>query len=303
MRERLRYAATILLLVVAIPALDRARGALTGLAERKKGPESDEVYALPPPTYVKAASLGYHDAVAAVLWASTLYQYGEHVGRNQRFPFATQYLETIVALDPAFRPAYRFASTLATMQAVAPLRVELDRVRALLEQGTRELPNDGDVWGAYASFMMFEGAQYLDEKEKMKWRVAGAHASQRAVELGFFMSTLSISGATFLERAGERDLAIAQLERAYAVAPNEDTRQRIVAKLRRLQAQESLARVQRLHNFLMDRWRNELGGLSESMFVLHGPRRDVAACAGLSGEDPRCDPSWGVAAAAMATAE
>jgi tetratricopeptide (TPR) repeat protein len=296
----LRLVITLAALVISIVSLDRARDVLNNLSRPKKGVDPGDVYALPPPGYVKAAAIGYHDAVASVLWASTLYQYGEHVGHNQRFEYATQYLETIVTLDPSFRPAYRFASTLATMQAVAPLRVELDRVRTLLEQGTRELPHDADVWGAYASYMMFEGAQYLDEQEKMKWRVAGAHAAQRAVELGFFMDTLSISGASFLEKAGERDLAIAQLERAYAVAPSDDTRQRIAAKLRRLQAQESLARVERVHRFIIDRWRTEMPWTNESLFVVLGPQRDVPGCAGLSGDVVWCNPSWGVAAIAMA---
>jgi tetratricopeptide (TPR) repeat protein len=302
MPKAARLALTVIALVVSVVSLDRVRTVLTELSKQKKGPGADDVYALPPPAYVKAASLGYHDAVASVLWASTLYQYGEHVGRNQRFEYATQYLETIVELDPSFRPAYRFASTLLTMQAVPPSRVELDRVRALLEQGTHELPHDADVWGAYASYMMFEGAQYLDDHDKMQWRVVGARAAQRAVELGFFMDTLSISGATFLERAGERDLAIAQLERAYAVAPNDDTRQRIAAKLRRLQAQESLSRVERVHRYLMSRWRNEVSWTSESLYVLIGPQRDIAHCAGVAGEDPRCDPSWGAAALANARA-
>ena len=297
-----RTAVTVIALVLAIVGIDRARSVASAMALPKKGAPADDVYALPPPTYVKIASLGYRDAVASVLWASTLYQYGEHVGRNQRFAYATQYLETIVELDPGFRPAFRFASTLATMQAVAPQRVELDRVRDLLEHGTRELPHDADVWGAYASYLMFEGAQYLDEPEKVKWRIVGAKAAQRAVELGFFMDTLSLSGAAFLERAGERDLAIAQLERAYAVAPNDDTRQRIVAKLRRLQAQESIARVERLHNYLMGRWRDELPWTSESLFVLIGPPRDVAGCAGLVSDLTRCDTSWGAAAIANAPA-
>ena len=272
------------------------------LVERmRKVTEISDVYALPPPVYVKTLAIGYDDAVASVLWASTLYQYGERVGKNRRFEYPTQYLETILELDPAFRPAYRFASTLATMQAVAPERVTLDRVRALLERGTQELPHDPETWGAYASFMMFEGAQFLDEKEKSQWRVTGAHAAQRAVELGYKMSTISVSGAIFLERAGERDLAIAQLERAYAVAPDDDTRQRIVAKLRRLKAQESIARIEQTQRFFLDAWRTQLPWTSESLFVLVGPRRDVASCAGISGEDPGCAPGWTGASSAVAS--
>jgi tetratricopeptide (TPR) repeat protein len=285
---------TLFALVLSVAALavgiDRLRE--RALAHLHRVKEQTDVYALPPPPYVKRVALGYDDAVASVLWASTLYQYGEHVGQNRRFPYATQYLQTILHLDPSFRPAYRFMSTLVTMQAVAPERPELDAVRSLLERGIEELPNDGDVWGAYASFMMFEGAQYLPQEEKLAWRTKGAFAAQRAVELGYFMDTINFSGAVYLEQAGHRDLAITQLERAYAVAPNDATRDRIAAKLKRLQGAAALERVSRMQSYFVDRWQREAPFLSEGPFVLIGPKRKVASCAGLAGYSPACEPTW-----------
>lgn len=278
------------LVLASVVGADALRTSLTTRVRKVK--ETSSVYALPPPQYVKRLSLGYDDAVASILWASTLYQYGEHVLQNRRFEYSTQYLDTILVLDPGFRPAYRFMSTLATMQAVAPQRYELEAVRALLEQGTRELPHDADVWGAYASFMMFEGSQFLDEQAKQRWRVQGAHAAQRAVELGYFMDTISITGALFLERAGERDLAIAQLERAYTVAPNDEARAKIAEKLRRLQGQAALARVERVQRLLLESWRDQAPWAGESTFVLLGPERAVARCAGLAAPDGVCAPGW-----------
>src|SRR5205814_2267052 len=102
--------------------------------------EVELIYPLPPPAYVERISLGYTDAVTSILWASTLYQYGDQVGHNRRFPFATQYVSTILHLEPNFRPAYRFVKTFVTMQTVNPERDELERVRAIYEKGTRELP-------------------------------------------------------------------------------------------------------------------------------------------------------------------
>lgn len=289
-------AAIVLLVVLCLLGVDRMRTLTTQHLHKVK--EQNDVYALPPPGYVKALSLGYDDAVASLLWASTLYQYGEHVGQNRRFQYSTQYLETILRLDPDFRPAYRFMSTLATMQAVPAERYELEAVKRLLEEGTRELPHDADVWGALASFLMFEGAQFVDEGTKKQWRIEGAKAAERAVELGYFMDTLSISGAIFLERAGERDVAIAQLERAYAVAPNDDTRDRIAGKLRRLQGQEALARVERMFHLFVDSKRTQAPWTSDALFLLMGPARDVPRCAGLVGVDPRCAPGWSGALAA-----
>jgi hypothetical protein len=286
----LRTATLALSAAFALIGLDVLRGTLTQRI-RKVRDETD-VYALPPPTYVKTASLGYREAVASVLWASTLYQYGDALSHDRRFDFAPQYVDTILALDPGFRTAYRFVSTLATMQVKAPSTATVRETRRILETGTRELPHDADVWGAYASFMMFEGAQFLGDKEKEQWRVLGAQAATRAAELGYVMDSLSYTGAIFLERAGERALAISQLERAYAVAPNDDARDRIASKLKRMHADESLKRVARAHEKTYQVWRTRFPWLTESLFVLAGPSTDVAACAGMVGSAERCTPGW-----------
>lgn len=280
----------VLAVLVAIVALDRLREALT--TRVRKVTESSDVYPLPPPVYVKVASLGYRDAAASLLWASTLYQYGDHVSHNRRFEYPTQYIETILELDPAFRPAYRFVATLTTMQISAPSREQIDRALRVLENGTQELPNDPETWGAYASFLMFEGAQYLPEAEKMRWRVKGARAAQRAVELGYFMDSLAYTGALFLERAGERDLAIRQLERAYAVAPNDELREKIALKLKRLQAEDGLAKMQSTQRALLRTWQQRYPWLNESLFILVGVHPNSSECAGLAGVIERCSPGF-----------
>ncbi len=293
MTDRAGTRATVLGIAVMIASaagVDAIRTAMTRRIEKVR--ETSDVYALPPPAYVKRLALGYDDAVASILWASTLFQYGERLGQNRRFEFSTQYVETILALDPGFRPAYRFLGTFTTMQAAPPARYELDAARRLFEQGTQELPHDADVWGAYASFLMFDGSQFLDEATKQRWRVEGAKAAQRAVALGYFMDTLSVTGAIFLERAGERDLAIAQLERAYAMAPNDATREMIAAKLERLQGQQALARVQRAHRFFVETWRETAPWIDESSMVLLGPPANAARCAGLAAPDGNCAPGW-----------
>lgn len=290
MKPPVRTALFVLFLGASLLGLDALRGTLT--KRLHKVHDETDVYALPPPAYLKVASLGYREAVASVLWASTLYQYGDALSHNRRFDFATQYIDTVLVLDPGFRTAYRFVSTLVTMQVKAPSREELLETRRILETGTHELPHDADVWGAYASFMMFEGAQYFDEKDKQSWRVVGAQAASRASELGYVMDSLSYTGALFLERAGERDLAVSQLERAYAVAPNDEARERIAAKLKRMRADESLKRVALAHEKTFQTWRTRFPWLTESLFVLAGPSTDAASCAGMVGVAERCTPGW-----------
>ena len=289
-RSRTFVAAVIVVVIACGVAVDMLRTRINARLWHVK--ETSDVYALPPPEYVQRIALGYDDAVASILWASVLYQYGVHVGQNLRFLYAGHYVKTILTLDPHFRAAYKFASTLVTMQAHEPDRWQIDELRALLFEGTRVMPDDPDVWGAYATFMLFEGAQYLEPEERKQWRVEGAAAAQRAVELGYFRDNLGINGAIYLDQAGYRDLAIAQLERAYAVAPDEKTRELIRARLERMQAQSTLDRLRRGITDFLDRWQREAPFFDEGGFVLTGPQRDPWACVGLVGVDPSCAPGW-----------
>ncbi len=280
-------------LVLAVMVVGGAIG-VDGLRARTtqrlhKVHEENDVYALPPPHYVRVLALGYTDALASVLWASTLYQYGEHLGQNRRFQYSTQYLETILELDGGFRPAYRFLSTLVTMQASMPLPIEIARTDQLFARGIQLFPDDAAIHGAYAAFLMFEGAQFLATDEKRAFRLRGAPIAQRAVELGYFMDTINIAGANYLAQAGAKGLAIAQLERAYAVATNDEVRERIALRLRKLQGDAALERAQRVLQGFVNAWKTEASFVSESTMLLIGKTRPWQRCAGRVGEDPTCD--------------
>jgi tetratricopeptide (TPR) repeat protein len=283
--------AGILLLLVLAFGIDRLRERTTARLSKVK--ETIDVYSLPSPAYVERASLGYRDAVASILWAAVLYDYGDHVLHNRGFLYSTQYVKTIVHLDPSFTPAYKFLGTFLTMQAAAPDRAQLDEARRIFTNATVERPNDPDVWAAYATFMMFEGAQFLPKgDEKNEWRKQGALAAQRAVELGFMSDNLALSGVTYLEAGGLRDLAIAQLERNYALAPNDAAREQIAAKLQRMQASSTIEKLNAGISRFLRSWRDDASFAPEGLFVQVGPRRDVFACTGKVGDDPRCAPGW-----------
>jgi hypothetical protein len=260
--------------------------------------EISEVYPLPAPEQLKIAAVGYDDAVASILWASLLYQYGDHVGKNRPFPYASAYARTIVHLDPNLKQVYRFISTFVTMQSQPPELREIVAVRELMEQGIETYPSDPEVWGAYASFMMFDATPTLPDDQKKRWRVIGAGAAQRAVELGYRIDTLGYTGALFLERNGYRDLAIAQLRRSYAIAPDDATRAKILRKLDRLQAANVAESLTRDYEAFHHLWAQEAPFVTESAYTLIGPTRDVAACAGRAGDDPACAGGLGALAAA-----
>lgn len=295
--SRLREVAIGVGVALAVFGVDALRTEATQRLHKVK--EQNDVYALPPPKLVRVLTLGHTDAAASILWASTLYQYGEHLGQNRRFQYSTQYLETILELDPGFRPAYRFLSTLVTMQAANPMPIEIDRTDKLFARGAELYPEDAGILGAYAAFLLFEGAQFLPPEEKKAFRLRGAPLAQRAVELGYFMDTINIAGASYLAQAGAKGLAIAQLERAYAVATNDDVRERIAARLRKLQGDAALERAQRAMQGFVQVWRSEAPFVSESTMLLLGKQPAWARCAGLAGlpsgslgADPACSAAF-----------
>jgi tetratricopeptide (TPR) repeat protein len=293
-RARTTWLAFAALAMLAFFA-DRMRTRVTGRVAHAK--EAEDVYPLPAPEQLKVACIGYDDAIASILWASLLYQYGDHVGKNRAFPYASAYARTIVHLDPNLKQVYRFLGTFVTMQSTSPELREIVAVREILEQGLETYPSDPDVWGAYASFMMFEATPTLPDDQKKRWRVVGAGAAQRAVELGYKIDTLGYTGALFLERNGYRDLAIAQLRRSYSIAPDEATRTKILRKLERLQAANVAEALSREYETFRGRWAQEGAFVTESTFTLIGPARDVAACAGRVGIDPACAFGFGATAA------
>src|SRR4051812_8904718 len=95
-----------------------------------------EVFALPPPSVLKALSLGHRSALADLLYTSTIVSNGIHFKEHRRFEFVGQYLDSIVALDPQFCQPYRYADTFIIFQAVgAPGPDEVRHARRLVEQG------------------------------------------------------------------------------------------------------------------------------------------------------------------------
>ena len=132
-------------------------------------------------------------------------------------------------------------------------------------------------WVCWAGWLLLSsGAQMLAQPPLIDERLA---------------STQGCQGIN-LEQAGYKDLAIAQLERAYAVAPNDATRNAILKRLERLQAQSTLDRIRRGMAEFFDRWQREAPFFDEGTFVLCGARRDPYACVGLVGDEPSCAPGW-----------
>lgn len=254
----------------------------------------EDVYVLPPPTQLKVMTLGYNSAAVDHLWAKTLIEFGTHAVEKRDFDYAPNYVDAMIELEPDFQTLYKFVDTLMVYRRNGPGTIDDARLaRKYLERGTRERPYDHEVWLQYGQFSAFMASSFLkDPKEIEQWRHDGAIAIGRAVELGANVDR-GLSAAGILSRAGDTDAAIRQLQRQLALTDDPDKREDIAARLRQMQQTQEDDRIARDMRLLDAQWHGSFPFLSRGEFLLIGPERSTAACAGpSSASQPSCTRNW-----------
>jgi hypothetical protein len=273
-----------LLLIMACVA---GIGALqTPIAERVAAVKlREDVFALPPPNAIGPMSLGYGQAGADLVWIKLLVEYGTHFSKRMYFRDAALFADDIIALDPKHRPLYSFIDTILIYQPTDSnqSRGDADDCRAarrILQRGLVEFPYDAELWLHYGQFIAFMGPAYLsDEAEITQWRVDGAKAIGRAMELGIPVSK-TMAAAAVLGSAGESHAQIAFLERAFAMSDDPDERERLRARLNALHDSAVAEQGARILKSVDSTWRKSMPFTPRSTYLLMSPIPDRFACAG-----------------------
>jgi hypothetical protein len=178
--------------------------------------ERENDFSLPPPAQLRAATLGWDAAAVDVIWADLLVEYGTHWADHREFEDTGRYADAILELEPGYPPLYRYIDTMLVYRPLQGTEKDARAARAYLERGTREHPTDASIWLEYGQFEAFIGPSFLtDDKQVEAWRQDGAVAMAHAVELGASPDR-ALTAASLLTRAGQAEMAIASLERAYA---------------------------------------------------------------------------------------
>ncbi len=255
--------------------------------------DREDVYVLPPPTQLEIGTLGYRAAAVDMLWAKLRVEYGMHFLENRRFPDVTHYIDALIALEPDFPPVYKYADTMLCYHAGEATEDDARKVRAYLERGLEARPEDHEIWLRYGQFLAFMSPSFLKSTDEIeRWRVDGAAALQRAVELGDDPDR-SIASATLLDNHGQREAAVRALERAYAMTDDPDEREKIAVKLARLHADDVRDRASRDVAFIEQRWRSRWPFAKRVTALLLGPAPDPLACVGPKGaHTPDCATDW-----------
>ncbi|MBX3193229.1 MAG: hypothetical protein KF819_39965 [Labilithrix sp.] len=251
---------------------------------------TDDGYYLPPPEQVRAMTLGHRAAAADLLWAKLILEYGLHWQEKRPFPDATRYVDAILAVEPDFPTLYRFIDTILVYTPGGGTADDARAARRYLERGTRERPYDHEVWLQYGQFIAFLAPSFLTDKDEIEqWRVEGATAIARAVELGSDANR-SLAATTILGKSGERKATIEHLQRMYAITEDPELRMQYRLRLQQLQAS---ADAEAAMSVVEREWRTRYPFLTRGQALLLGPRRSATACAGAASYERRgCASDW-----------
>jgi hypothetical protein len=248
--------------------------------------EGDDAFVLPPPAELHAATLGWDAAVVDLLWADLLVTTGTHFAERRDFKDIPKYVDAMLELEPTYAPLYKYVTSMLAYRPMQGTADDVRKARAYMERGTRERPTDSRVWMEYGEFMAFIAPSFLqDESEKRAWRIDGARAMARAVELGGDPDR-ALSAAGLLTKAGDAKGTVGFLRRAYAMTEGqsmEAVHARIGEVLASLEVSAMRERADATYRAIDERRSNELPGVDLGLYLLLGPSPDVFGCIGIDG--------------------
>jgi hypothetical protein len=233
-RPRLLSAAVLVALVAVsfstLAALRRATVLRAGWP-----PEADMFY-LPSPGALRLFTLGHSELGADLVMARGNVYFGSQLSTKGGQRWLARYIDTAVALDPKFQRVYMAGPAMLIYNGQ---NIDVESVSAavdLLEKGVEEFPFDWELYFQLGFNLLFELPKLTgeDDPRAARWRQRGLEAFQKAAEFENIPPWLPNLVARMLTKRGSDEMAIKQLEQAYAVATTEEGRNHIRFRLGQL---------------------------------------------------------------------
>lgn len=159
--------------------------------ERRQSARADaeEPIYLPRSEFLRPLSLGYHNALADVLWFRAINYFGKHYRSDRTYPWLAHICDLVTDLDPRAQHVYRFAGLILPWEAG-----QADEGIRLLEKGTRALP---DSWtlAYYLGFNYFFFKNDLEAATRHLQRAAALPGAHHAVAKLAAILTTETAGA------------------------------------------------------------------------------------------------------------
>jgi hypothetical protein len=221
-------------------------------------------------------SLGYRQALADLIWCRSLVYFGEDIAQRGKVKYVFEYTDAILALDPDFRPAYRWIPTAAIYRPIDLDITQGLRAAEYLKRALRRWPEDWELHWDYGSLLRFELAPL--ERDAARKRVllerAAPHISAAALH-GAGPPWLALNSVELLNKLGHVQRTIRHLEELQETVQDEEVKREVQARLHALRSQEAYEAVRTAEQQFSDEHQRSYPYLSPGLFLFVGERHDA----------------------------
>lgn len=258
------FALTVFALAAARWVEAYARG------ERGEALDLDRPYA-PSAAAAPFVALGYREAMADAL---ALRLRGYFGGLTDEASASADLAEAIIALDPRYQRMYEYGARAITMADHGAGQASTLRAIALLERGSKELPDDWKI--PYLAGQLYTLELSSDDPAQRRlWNERGTLLIERAIRKPGASADAAVYAAHLRTKLGQREAAVAGLREMLLITRDDKARQRMLDRLATLEQQDSAEIAAELlgeRKRFEAEWKRERPGLPPTMYVLLGDR-------------------------------
>lgn len=261
----------VLVLFAALLPLRSLRSHLS--ATYSGGQTYEDVYYLPPQSWLRPLALGYADAAADMMWMRCLLYFGKEMVSHGETKYLFNYIDAMITLDPDFRAAYKWAAMAGLYHSGSVTPEDGYRVVGYLERAIERWPDDGELYWELGSVLRFEiGPMIEDPVEKQRLYEAAMEPLAAAARLGAGPAWLAGLNSQLFNKLGKTEQAIRHLEEMYDSVDDPTEREQMTLQLARLRSERYAAAFQAANDELNQSRKDSYPYLSTNLFLLVGSR-------------------------------
>jgi len=242
------------------------------LGERETWPDVADRVTLPSPDNAPILYAGYREAAASLTWCRALVYYGGGGEDAADYRYLTQFIDNIIALDPWFKPVYRWAAYAVTFQEREATQEEYQLSVRYLELGAERFPDEYELpWLLGLRYWLDLHPE--DPELREQYRERAVESIEKAMQKPDAPEDLATLAASFRTRLGQRERAIADLKQQIMMATSEQHKERMLRHLYALTQDESFVDELREASLAFhEEWNESYSYLPSTMYVLLGPK-------------------------------
>jgi hypothetical protein len=209
------------------------------------------------------------ELTADLLWIRTLVYAGSGIAQTGAFVHLDQLIRAVMTADPKFQAIYKFAAYEITHRNERATQEEFLLSVGYVEKGIKEFPDNYELfWIGGLRYYMDMWSE--DPAQRRRWKERGAELIEEAMRKPDAPPGLATFAATLRTKLGQTEHAKRDLIEMIRMTENPSEREKLVARLRHLAADEADAVLDAAVSFERQH-KSVLPHSPAGVFVLLGP--------------------------------